>query len=81
MPSPTTGKTIHHFARRKSEAVTTICVSIGRSPPSCAKIPTKIGTRKSSMPISTSVANDSTMIGYIIAPLTRRLILVSFSIW
>jgi hypothetical protein len=81
MTSPATGKTIHQRARRKSDALTTIWVSIGRSPPSCSKIPTKTGTRKRSMPIRTSVANDSTMIGYIIAPRTRRLIFVSFSIW
>ena len=61
--------------------MTTICVSIGRSPPSWLKMFTKIGTRNRSMPISTSVANASTMIGYIIAPFTRRLIFVSFSIW
>ena len=72
---------MYQRARRKSEAVTTICVSIGRSPPSCAKIPTKIGTRKSSMPMRTSVANAITISGYIIAPRTLRLIFVSFSIW
>ena len=33
------------------------------------------------MPIRTSVANASTISGYIIAPFTRRLICVSFSIW
>jgi len=42
---------------------------------------TKIGTRKRSMPMSTSVANAMTISGYIIAPFTRRLIFVSFSIW
>ena len=33
------------------------------------------------MPMSTSVAKLMTISGYIIAPLTRRLIFVSFSIW
>jgi hypothetical protein len=41
----------------------------------------KIGTRNMSMPMSTSVAKLMTISGYIIAPLTRRLIRVSFSIW
>ena len=72
---------MYQRARRNSEAPTTSFVSMGRSPPSCSKIPTKTGTRKSSMPMRTSVANASTIIGYIIAPLTRRLIFVSFSIW
>jgi hypothetical protein len=31
--------------------------------------------------MSTSVANAMTISGYIIAPFTRRLIFVSFSIW
>ena len=56
------------------DPLTTICVSIGRSPPSWSKIPTKIGTRNMSMPMRTSVAKAMTISGYIIAPLTRRLI-------
>ena len=45
------------------EACTTHCVSVGSSPPSCAKIFTKTGTRKSSIPTSTRVAKISTIVG------------------
>ena len=72
---------MYHLLRTMSEAPTTTFVMSGSSPPSWAKMFTKIGTRNRSIPIRTSVANASTMSGYMSAPLTRRLICVSFSIW
>ena len=65
----------------KSEALTTHCVSVGSLPPSVRKTLVKNGTRKSNMPVRTSVAKINTMIGYIIAPLTRLFSFVSRSIW
>jgi len=41
----------------------TYCVSVGSCPFSEAKIFTKMGTRKSSIPIRTSVAKMSTIVG------------------
>ena len=45
------------------DALTTYCVSVGSWPLSCLKMPSKIGTRNSSMPMSTSVAKMSTIVG------------------
>ena len=42
------GKMMYHRARSRFGRLTTNCVSAGSSPPSCAKMFTKTGTRKSS---------------------------------
>ena len=76
-----TGKMMYQWLRSWSEAATTHCVRVGSSPFSWAKIFTKTGTRNISRPIRTRVAKISTIVGYIIALFTRRLICVSFSIW
>ncbi len=78
---PKAGKMMNQWWRSWSDAVTTYCVSVGSCPLSWAKIFTKTGTRNIRRPIRTRVAKISTIIGYIIAPFTRRLICVSFSIW
>ena len=65
----------------KFEALTTHCVSVGSLPPRVRKTLLKNGTRKSSMPVSTRVAKIRTIVGYIIAPLTRLFSFVSRSIW
>ena len=75
------GKMMNQWCRSWFDAATTICVSFGSSPLSWAKMFTKTGTRNISRPIRTRVAKISTIVGYIIAPFTRRLICVSFSIW
>ena len=51
------------LAAEEVEAFTTYWVSVGRSPPRSAKIFTKTGTRNISIPIRTSVANTSTIVG------------------
>ena len=71
---------MNQWWRSWSEALTTHCVSVGSWPFSWAKMFTKTGTRNISRPIRTRVAKIITIVGYIIAPLTRRLIWVSFSI-
>ena len=53
----------YHLSRSRFEALTTYCVSAGNSPPSWPKIFTNTGTRKSSIPIRTSVAKTSTTVG------------------
>ena len=49
--------------RRTFDACTTYCVSVGSWPPSWSKILTKTGTRNISIPVSTSVAKTSTIVG------------------
>ena len=60
---PKPGKMMYHLCLSRFETFTTYCVSFGSSPPSCWKMWTKTGTRNSSRPVKTSVANDMTMIG------------------
>ena len=45
------------------DAPTTYCVSVGSCPFRVLKIPWKIGTRKSSIPMRTSVAKMITIVG------------------
>jgi len=71
---------MYQSLRSTFDALTTYCVSVGSLPPSDAKMPTKTGTRNINRPTRTRVAKIRTIVGYIIAPLTRRLICVSFSI-
>ncbi len=56
-------------------------MSIGSCPLSSVKILAKIGTMNMSIATSTRLANVKTTVGYTIAPFTRRLSFVSFSIW
>ena len=49
--------------RRRFDTLTTYAVSVGSWPFSDAKIFTKTGTRNISIPISTSVAKMSTIVG------------------
>ena len=49
--------------RSRFDTATTYAVSVGSCPFSDAKILTKIGTRNISIPISTSVAKISTIVG------------------
>ena len=54
---------MNQVALMKFEQASTPCVSVGRSPPSWAKMLTKTGTRKSSIPTRTRVAKMSTIVG------------------
>ena len=57
------GKRMNQVALMKFEQASTAFVSVGRSPPSCAKMFTKTGTRKSSIPTRTRVAKINTIVG------------------
>jgi hypothetical protein len=57
------GRRMNQVALMKFDAASTAFVSVGRSPPSCAKMFTKTGTRKSSIPTRTRVAKISTIVG------------------
>jgi hypothetical protein len=57
------GMRMNQVALMKLDAFSTHWVSVGRSPPSCAKMPTKTGTRKSSIPTRTRVAKINTIVG------------------
>ena len=71
---------MYQRSRRRLEACTTTRVRSGSCPPSSLKIFAKTGTMNMSIAQRTSVAKVKTTVGYTIAPLTRRLIFVSFSI-
>ena len=72
MVAKTRGKMMYQSLRRTSEALTTYWVNVGSLPFRVAKILTNTGTRNIRRPIRTRVAKTRTIVGYIIAPLTRR---------